>query len=194
MTNTEYERTRYHTRAFRYECYRRDDGLWDIDAELSDVKDYPYALHRGMLPPFEPVHRMQIRLTVDDGLTIRGIKATSLNTPFDECHDASEPMQSMVGVTIGAGWRMEIERRIGGVKGCTHLRDLLFNAANAAFQSVSAHALHERLLSRESAFEKIEPPHFLGKCMAWAVDGRVVRDHEPYFFVSKSSVDEIQDK
>ena len=44
-------RTRLHTREYVYQCYLRDDGLWDIDAELSDVKDYPYTLHSRNVPP-----------------------------------------------------------------------------------------------------------------------------------------------
>jgi hypothetical protein len=90
-------RTRFHTRQFLYECYRREDGLWDIDAELSDVKDHPYTLHAGIVPANQPIHNMQIRLTVDEGLTIRDVVAITLHAPFPDCTRAGDPMQAMIG-------------------------------------------------------------------------------------------------
>ncbi|WP_414708625.1 DUF2889 domain-containing protein [Ramlibacter sp.] len=38
-------------------------------------------------------------------------------------------MQAMVGVRMGPGWRQALEKALGGAKGCTHLRELLFNMA-----------------------------------------------------------------
>ena len=33
-------RTHVHTRDVQYRGYRREDGLWDIEAELTDTKTY----------------------------------------------------------------------------------------------------------------------------------------------------------
>jgi hypothetical protein len=176
-------RTRYHTRKFIYQCYRRDDGLWDIDAELSDVKDYAYRLHSHLAPALEPIHNMLLRLTVDDGLTIRAIAAETVHAPFPQCVNACDPMQAMVGVRIGPGWRAEVERRLGGIKGCTHQRDLLLNAATAAIQTVTAHAAHLQRLDPDPARTGADVPHFLGKCMTWTRDGAAVEQYEPAFFV-----------
>lgn len=179
-----HSRTRLHTRQFIYQCYLRDDGLWDIDAELRDVKDYSHALHGGTeLPAHQPIHKMRIRLTIDESLTVRDIIAETIHAPFPDCMRTSEPMRAMIGVKIGAGWRKEIEQRLGGVKGCTHQRDLLFNAATAAYQSVAAYALHERLSNSLISPKPVARPHFLGKCMAWALDGETVKNYEPEFYV-----------
>ena len=66
-------------------------------------------------------------------------------------------MQQMIGVTMGPGWRQAIERALGGVRGCTHLRELLFNMATAAYQTIPAyrHRLrrHARLISRLREFD-----------------------------------------
>jgi hypothetical protein len=49
---------------------------------------------------------------------------------------------------MGPGWRQAIDRTIGGVQGCTHLRELLFNMATAAFQTIPHAQRHEAGESR----------------------------------------------
>src|SRR6188768_266427 len=127
-----------HTRRTSFEGFLREDGLWDLDCTLSDTKSDPIHMReRGTLPAGEPVHLLRVRLTVDDDLTIRAVQTGAINTPFDECQvPADAPMQKLVGLTMGPGWRKAIDGAIGGVGGCTHLRELVFNAATAAFQMI----------------------------------------------------------
>src|SRR3954470_17415296 len=127
-----------HTRRTSFEGFLRDDGLWDLDCTLSDTKSDPIQMReRGLLPAGEPIHLLRVRLTLDDSLTIRAVQTAAIHTPFDECLvPADAPMQKLVGLTMGPGWRKAIEGAIGGVGGCTHLRELVFNAATAAFQMI----------------------------------------------------------
>ena len=175
-------RTHLHTRAVVYRGYHREDGLWDIEAELSDSKTYTLErTERGEMPPGTPIHGMAIRVTVDDTLTIREITPAMDFTPFGECLQGEDPMQGMLGATMGPGWRQAIERSLGGTRGCTHLRELLFNMATAAYQTIPAY--RERL-RREAGVEQppsAEPPYHLGKCIAWDFDGPVVQRHYPRF-------------
>jgi hypothetical protein len=172
-----------HTRQISYQCYLRDDGLWDIEGRLSDVKHLPYLLQfRGTVPALEPIHEMAVRVTVDESLTIRDIVTSMPYTPFPVCGLAADPMRAMIGVTIGRGWRKTIEQTLGGVKGCTHLRDLLLNLATAAIQAVPTHLENERRLAGTSRRIASEPPHYLGKCMTWAFDGPTVKEYEPVFY------------
>ncbi|MCB2029356.1 MAG: DUF2889 domain-containing protein, partial [Rhodoferax sp.] len=51
-----------------------EDGLWDIEATLTDTKAYTWrSADKGDLPPGTPIHDMVIRLTLDDSLTIKAI-------------------------------------------------------------------------------------------------------------------------
>ena len=177
-------RTHLHTRAVVFRGYHRADGLWDIEAELTDTKTYALEpSERGDMPPGTPIHGMAIRATVDDNMTIREIASSSDHAPFGECQQGTEPMQQMVGVTMGPGWRQAIEKALGGIRGCTHLRELLFNMATAAYQTIPAY--RERLRSQagvpESESGSAEPPYHLGKCIAWDFDGPVVQRHHPRF-------------
>ena len=91
-------RTHVHTRAVEYRGYRREDGLWDIEAELTDTKTYTQKRpDGGVRPAGEPVHGMAIRLTVDDEMKIRDIAVGMPATPFPECQQARPSMKRLVG-------------------------------------------------------------------------------------------------
>src|SRR5688572_10806378 len=79
-------RTHVHTRSAEYRGYLRDDGLRDIEAELTDAKTYAHATpDRGVLQAGEPVHGMAIRLTVDDAMKITDVAVGMPSAPFPEC-------------------------------------------------------------------------------------------------------------
>jgi hypothetical protein len=175
-------RRHLHTRAVTYRGFLRDDGLWDIEGELADTKPYGFTRSDGSEKPAgEPIHGMSIRLTIDDGMTIRAIATSTDFTPFGECQQGNDPMQQMVGARLGPGWRQAIEKALGGVRGCTHLRELLFNMATAAYQAVFPWRERERRLSGVAPSQATEPPYHLGRCIAWDTGGTVVARLYPQF-------------
>jgi hypothetical protein len=175
-------RTHLHTRSVVYRGYHREDGLWDIEAEMTDVKTHTLERsERGLMPPGTPVHDLAIRVTLDDSMTIRAISSAMNHTPFGECQQGNDPMQKMVGTTMGSGWQYTIDRAIGGAKGCTHLREMLFNMATAAYQTIPSYRERLRRQAGVPAAQSAEPPFYVGKCIGWAFDGPVVQRHHPEF-------------
>ena len=175
-------RRHLHTRRTVFRGYEREDGLWDIEAELHDSKTYA---HEGMenkwLQPGEPVHHMFVRASIDTDMTIVAIEAEMANAPFPECQSAREPMQGMVGKKMGPGLRQAIDAALGNVCGCAHLREMLFNMATAAYQSMSG--WRQEQLGKLPATSPLRVmPHHLHKCMAWDLNGTVVQRHFPEFF------------
>ena len=176
------QRTHLHTRQVRFDGYHRADGLWDIEATLTDTKAYAWhSPEKGRLPPGAPVHDMVIRVTLDDTMTIVAIATAMPGTPHGECIQANDPMQVMVGHTIGPGWRVTIEKHLGGIKGCTHLRELLFNMATVAFQTIPGYRSHLRRQAGEPPRSDGQPPFYMGKCMTWDFNGPVVARVAPEF-------------
>lgn len=175
-------RTHLHTRAVTYRGYLRADGLWEIEGELSDTKTYTFERSsQGPMQPGTPIHGMAIRVAVDDTMTIREIASSMDDTPFGECQQGNDPLQRMVGATMGPGWRQAIERALGGVRGCTHLRELLFNMATAAYQTVFPYQEHQRQQAGIQPRQNTEPPYHLGRCIAWDFNGAVVQRYYPQF-------------
>lgn len=176
-------RTHAHTRSVEYRGYRRDDGLWDIEAELTDTKTYSYNTpDRVILEAGVPLHGMAIRVTVDDAMKITDIAVRMAAAPFPECQQAKPPMARLVGATLGRGWRKTIEEALGGIQGCAHLRELLFNMATAAYQTIPHYRSHlRRQAGLPEPVLKRPPPH-VGQCLAWDFDGPVVKRHRPDFY------------
>lgn len=175
-------REHLHTRAVTYRGYLRSDGLWDIEAELADTKQYETDLaDRGLLAPGTPIHGMAIRVTIDEQMTIQGIVADMAYTPYGECLQGEDPMKKMIGVRLGPGWRQAIEANLGGIRGCTHLRELLFNMATAAYQTVYPYRERQRRLAGEAQSTFRDPPYHLGRCIAWDFNGPVVMRYFPQF-------------
>lgn len=172
-----------HTRTVVYSGYEREDGFWDIEAVLTDVKTYPFIIpSQGAKEAGHPIHGLNIRLKVDDQLKIHEVTTDMAHIPHPECSEAPSGMHTLIGCTLGAGWRKTIESNIGGVEGCTHLREMLFNMATAAFQTIP-HAIQFRKEQAGILEEPpTSPPHFVGKCKTWALDGAVVQRYYPMFF------------
>ena len=167
-------RTHLHDRRTVYRGYRRADGLWDIEAELHDSKTAPFTIpDEGQWSAGEPIHGMAIRLTVDDETVVHAIEVAMDHVPHEPCPKAMAPMQRMVGSRLARGWRRAIEQHLGGIQGCAHLRELLFNMATAAFQT---------MVQDVTPVDPEHPPPHLGKCLTWDFDGPVVQRHYPKFY------------
>ena len=175
-------RTPIHTRRVTCRGFRRDDGLWDIEGHLVDVKDYTFHTScRGDIEPGDPIHGMWMRVTVTDRFEVVDIEAVTEKSPFAICSTVAGDYKRLIGLTIGAGWNRAIKERLGGVRGCTHLTELLGPLATAAFQTIYpilAREQAERLRSHPEE-RPIERPALLDTCHVFDTNGAYVRDHWP---------------
>ena len=168
-------RDHIHTREIRCRGFRRRDGLWDIEGLLEDPKTYSFDNQdRGGIASGEPIHAMQVRLTLDDDLTIKAAEAATDAGPFHICGTIVSVFASLVGERIGPGWRKTALAKIGGVRGCTHLTDLLLGpVTTTALQTIAA-ARTERE-SRDADGR----PALLDSCHAFASGGPIVQRQWP---------------
>src|SRR5256885_9859947 len=88
------ERELTHTRRVRFEGYRRADGLWDIEAHLSDIKNHDYHLKTGVRRAGQPIHEMWLRLTIDRNLTILDAAASMDALPYQGGCEKITPARS----------------------------------------------------------------------------------------------------
>ena len=126
-----------HKRAITCEGFRREDGLWDIEARLVDTKSYAFAnTWRSQVLPGEPLHEMLVRLTVDPSYTVVAVECASDATPHSACGDILPNFQRIVGQKIGPGWSKRVKSLVGGAEGCAHHVELFGLMATVAFQTM----------------------------------------------------------
>ena len=169
-------RTLKHVRRVNYQGFERDDGLWDIEGELHDSKAYDATSFRDPTKQRlagEAIHHMWLRVTVNRQLVVHAIDVAMDSHPLKGCTEAQAALQRMVGCSMARGWRQAIQKNLGDVASCTHLRELLFNLATAAFQSVP---------KVFAAPNENEPPRHLGQCTGWDFNGDGVKEYYPQFY------------
>ncbi len=172
-------RRHVHTRRVQVEGFLRDDGLWDVEASLIDDKPYAYDdFERGRRQPGEPVHKMSIRLTVDDALVVRDAAASMEDVPYPTCHDVPPRVEALIGMKLGGGWRNAVRERIAKRSACTHLMELIGPAITTLFQSMSAKSFEGESGARKTPTQK---PYFIDGCWSWRSDGPALRKHFPQF-------------
>jgi len=96
-----------HTRSVECNGYIRDDGLWEVEARLVDVKPFTQAPdgYRGELKPGDPVHDIRLRLAVDDAMKVHEAEATMQATPYPtsrSCGDWSAKALARAGARWSA--------------------------------------------------------------------------------------------
>lgn len=176
-------RKHMHTRTIDFRGYEREDGLWDIEAHMTDTKTYALKNDwRGTVEVGEPIHEMLLRITIDDSYTIQDVIAQTDNSPFEMCPDIADTYKSLVGIQMGRGWHKAVRMKVGGVKGCTHLTELLFPMATVAMQTIWP-LLRHRSQESDSQVDKDKiQPIMIDTCHAWATDSPVVKKNAPDWY------------
>jgi hypothetical protein len=198
------ERERLHTRSIEINGYRRADGLYDIEAHLTDVKSYGQTNYdRGYIEPGEPVHDMWLRMTVDEGMLIHAVEAVSDRTPYVLCPTAAPNFSRLVGLEIKGGFLKQANQLVGGPVGCTHLRELLQQIATTAFQTINpararremqaegvrekpgSDAMDARITAKWGGGERI-----LNTCLAYDANGPLVKRRWPHLYTGPETMDD----
>ncbi|TXH66145.1 MAG: DUF2889 domain-containing protein [Thiothrix sp.] len=188
------KRTKLHHRSIQCEGFKREDGLWDIEAHLTDQRSYDCSYdpeHRGgLIRAGENVHNMRVRLTLDLDFLIHDACAISVETPFPICFQATQVMPRLIGLRIGKDWLKEVRERISTEVSCTHLIDLLTPIANTAYQTMHI-ALEERAAQRKRADKNFTRKKLgiLDTCIALASDGDVVKRQWPEFYTGAKNAE-----
>lgn len=172
-----------HRRSIDVRVYRRDDGLWDVDAQLRDVKTRDTLLGEQTRHAGEPIHEMLLRLVVDVRMTILEAGAETRWMPYPGACDRhgdgpdGDAYQRLVGLNLLQGFRQAVRERLGGLLGCTHLTELTQVLPTAVVQAFAGDVIDTR-----GAAPGDDKPFQIDRCHALRSDGPVVRRHYPRWY------------
>jgi hypothetical protein len=197
------ERDRLHTRAIEINGYRRADGLYDIEAHLTDCKSFGQTnFDRGYIEAGEPLHDMWLRLTLDETMRITAVEAVSDRTPYVMCPTAAPSFTRLAGMQIKPGFLREATSAVGGTIGCTHLRELLQQMATTAFQTINPFKARQEMSEAGETVEKRGSDALdtritekwgggnalLNTCLAYDEKGPLVKRRWPHLYTGPNVV------
>src|SRR5687767_834494 len=159
------------TQSVKCRGYLRDDSQMNIPGHIVDTKPFgiPNEDRGGTIPAGEPLHEMWLRLTVDTDLIVHDVEARTDHGPYGICGDITDSFKALKGLAIKSGWTLKTRELLGGVKGCTHLVELLGPVATTAFQTIYA-----ARIKRDSSKTLTQRPGLIDSCHAYASDGPIV--------------------
>lgn len=159
-------RRHVHRRHIEVDAWHRDDGCWEMEGRIIDLRsdDYPFA--SGLRLAGDPVHDMRLQWVVGQDLVIREVQAHTEAMPYPGiCNQAPARYASLVGLSIRQGFKREVGQRLGRAQGCSHLSHLAIAMGEAAYQSVARPPIDHPVIRRQA----------IDGCMALAADGPVLR-------------------
>jgi hypothetical protein len=175
-----------HTRAITIEAYARDDGLWDLDACIRDVKQRDITLASGVRTGGSPVHDLRLRITVDRELLIVDAEAASDAVPYAGFCDTIAPAyKKLIGLSLLHHFRLHLKDRLSGVLGCTHLTELAQVLPTAAIQAFANDVFQTRDgVDDDDAGER---PFQINRCHALRADGPAVAKYYPRWVIKAAA-------
>lgn len=172
-----------HRRNIDVQIYSRGNGLWEVDARISDVRARETRMARGLLPAGAPIHEMLLRLVVDERLNVVEAGAETLAMPYPgDCNDYGDVYGRLVGLNLMRGFRHAVKERLGGIQGCTHITELTQVLPTAVVQAFAGEVLDTTGDSADST-----QPFQIDRCHALRADGPAVKTYYPRWYRAPQS-------
>ncbi|MET0335002.1 MAG: DUF2889 domain-containing protein [Rhizobacter sp.] len=174
------ERQLKHTRRIDVQVFARGNGLWEVDAVITDVKTRDTELADAIRHAGEPIHDMLLRLVVDEQFNILEAGSETRGMPYPgACSEHGDAYARLAGLNLMRGFRYAVYERLGGVAGCTHLTELAQTLPTAVVQAFAGDVINTRGDGPDA-----KQPFQLDRCHALRTDGPTVRVHYPRWFRS----------
>ncbi|HSI56071.1 MAG TPA: DUF2889 domain-containing protein [Ideonella sp.] len=172
-----------HRRAISVQAYSRGDGLWEIDAEVSDVKTRDSHNVAGIRPAGQPIHDLLLRLVIDERFNILEAGAESLSMPYPgHCDQHGDTYSLLTGLNLMSGFKRAVRELVGGARGCTHLTELADVLPTAVVQAFAGDVIDTHGQGDHKPFQ-------IDRCHALVSEGEVVRLHYPRWYQPQPSAD-----
>lgn len=180
--SSETERELVHTRQITCRAFRLKNGWLEIEATLTDEKGQLVAFRSR--PPVQPgahMHSMALTLTIDSDYLIQDVRASTLVAPWAMCGGTDDAYRKLIGLRIGPGFSRQVKKLLGGIEGCTHVTELVAQAANTYMQASWPDRIARQMTvaSDPRQWPDKSTLGFVNHCHAWRADGETIRQEYP---------------
>ncbi|MCF8062262.1 MAG: DUF2889 domain-containing protein [Deltaproteobacteria bacterium] len=166
-----------HSRLMEVKTYPAADGKLVIEGRLRDERFVTGYHWNG--EAFTPgvIHNMAVRFLVGGAPpVILDAEAEMLDVPNENCPATLDSIEAMKGLPIASGYGEEVRRRVGGVKGCAHLTQLIMIMGTAALHGAWIAGSREPrpVPSSPEAFSGLS--QLVNSCRLWREDGPILAE------------------
>jgi hypothetical protein len=167
-----------HRRQIDVQVFARGNGLWEVDAVLTDTKTRVATMIDGPRPAGTPIHDMLLRLVVNEQLEILEAGSETRWMPYTgTCNDHDDAYGALVGLNLLQNFRQALRQKLGGVLGCTHITELAQTLPTAVVQAFVGEVIDTR-----GTTEGAKQPFQIDRCHALRSGGEIVRLHHPRWY------------
>jgi hypothetical protein len=125
------------------------------------------------------VHWIYVRLLMGGWpLTIEDAEAEMPASPHAHCQEILGAVKAIIGVSIVSGFSVEINRRLGGIKGCAHMTHLILAMGSAALHGYWTQYYRRRRPVPRTLDELPALQNLINSCHLWAEDGELIKEIE----------------
>jgi hypothetical protein len=172
------ERQLKHNRRIDVQIYSRGNGLWEVDARVTDVRKRETLMVTGLKPAGEPIHDMLLRLVIDESFNVLEAGAETMSMPYPGfCENYGDAYGRLVGLNLMRGFRHAVKERLGGSQACTHITELAQVLPSAVMQGFADEVIDTRGDSETSV-----QPFQIDRCHALRADGQAVKIYYPRWY------------
>ncbi|MFW7343206.1 DUF2889 domain-containing protein [Pollutimonas sp. H1-120] len=168
-----------HSRSIHLQSYEREDGLWDLEALIEDLKAESFTSQTTHFDCGVPIHLMALRVTVNQDMDVLEAEASMQRMPFPTiCPEAGLHVERLVGANLLKGFRKEIGKRLPAHERCSHISELA-----ALLPTLAIQTMMPRMAAAEKKNDPSAPrPLKIGGCHAWREDGPLVLKYYPNWY------------
>jgi hypothetical protein len=173
-----HQRQLKHRRHIDVQVFACGNGIWEVDAWLTDVKTHEVRMAQGPRAAGAPIHDMLLRLVINERLEILAAGSETRWMPYTGlCSEHGDIYSQLVGLNLMEDFRKRLRERVGGVLGCTHITELAQVLPTAVVQAFAGEVIDTR-----GDTEGAGQPFQIGRCHALSPAGEVVRQHYPRWY------------
>ena len=138
-------RTLPYMRAIQIGAFMRNDGLWDVDAHIIDIKTSDF------LSACRPLDDSLLRLTIDTRPKVVDVKPSSEATPYSSYGNMVGPASKKLAKRLGLRQNFpgSLKQRLTDIQGCAHLIDLIQVHPTATIQVFAKKVINEVINTRD---------------------------------------------
>jgi hypothetical protein len=130
-----------------------------------------------------PVHDMHVRITIDRQFNVLAAEARMAGAPYGRhCSSIAPDYAQLVGLNLMHGFRKALRDRFGGVRGCSHMSELVAQLPTVAMQTFAGEVRDNE--------DRGHKPFQLDRCHALDTHGEAVRRYYPRWYRSTRAVAE----